>query len=134
MKMLRGFAALCLAATLVGCLADDDSAGIEGTGSPATVVSGSVTAYGSIYVNGVHLDVSTAEVLVNGEPAGESEVKLGMVVDVEAKSLEGEDAVATRVRYRRALRAPVDALTVESDVQRNLTMLGQSVVTVSSMG
>ncbi len=128
MKGLRVIGVALGALLATGCLTESQSlAGIEGTGSPATV-SGTVTAYGSIYVNGLHIDIDTAEVFVDGEPAGPDDIALGMVVDVELEQLEGEDALASQVRYTRALRGPVDALISASDVRRELRLLGQTVV------
>ncbi len=128
MKRLKMISAAVLALMAVGCLTDSESlAGIEGTGGPATV-SGSVTAYGSIYVNGLHIDIDTADVYIDGEPAGPDDIVLGMVVDVDLEALEGRDALAREVRYRRALRGPVDALMAASDVRRELRLLGQTVV------
>lgn len=119
---------LLTVAALAGCLSDSDSlAGIEGTGSPATV-SGSVTAYGSIYVNGVHIEIDTAELSVNGQAAAVDDIKLGMVVEVDAASVESGQAVASEVRYGRALRGTVSELVSVTETRRELVMLGQTLV------
>ncbi len=128
MKRLSVIGAALGALLAAGCLTDSQSlAGIEGTGSPATV-SGSVTAYGSIYVNGLHIDIDTADIYIDGEPAGTDDITLGMVVDVDLAQLEGANALAGEVRYTRDLRGPVDALISGSDVRRELRLLGQTVV------
>ncbi|WP_024462443.1 DUF5666 domain-containing protein [Marinimicrobium sp. LS-A18] len=128
MKRLGVVSATLGALMMAGCLSDSSSvAGIEGTGSPATV-SGSVTAYGSVYVNGLHIEIDTADISVDGQPAGVDDITLGMVVDVELDQLQGQDAVAAAVRYNRTLRGPVDALVSSSDVRREIQILGQTVV------
>lgn len=128
MKRLGVVSATLGALMIAGCLSDSSSvAGIEGTGSPTTV-SGSVTAYGSVYVNGLHIEIDTADIFVEGEPANVDDITLGMVVDVDLDQLEGQDAVAGAVRYNRSLRGPVDALVSVSDVRREIRILGQTVV------
>lgn len=128
MKRLTFFSAVLASVLSAGCLTDSDSvAGIEGTGSPATV-SGSVTAYGSIYVNGIHIDIDSADVSINGAPASLDEIRLGMVVDVEADSLEGDDATAQQVRYDRSLRGDITELVAETETRRELRILGQTLI------
>jgi len=104
-------------------------AGIEGTGSPTTV-SGTVTAYGSIYVNGVHIDLNGAEVYIEGELASEQELQLGMVVDVitDAALPDTEQAMAQSVSYQRSLRGEVSQVLEVSDVRKVLKVLGQTLV------
>lgn len=129
MKTVRYVATALLAFGLSGCLSDTDStAGIEGTGSPATVVSGSVTAYGSIYVNGLHVEIDTADVLVNGEPGAVEDIQLGMVVELELAERDGEQALADEVRYARLLQGAVTDVSETSDVRKVLTVLGQTVI------
>lgn len=64
-------------------------AGIGGTGFSST---GTIDGTGSIFVNGVRYDIDDAEIFVNGEPATEADLKLGMVVVVA-----GTDSTAERV-------------------------------------
>lgn len=129
MKTVRYIATALLTFVLGGCLSDTDStAGIEGTGSPTTVVSGSVTAYGSIYVNGLHVEIDTADVLVNGEPGAVEDIQLGMVVELELAELDGDQALADEVRYTRLLQGSVSTVSETSDARKVLEVLGQTVV------
>lgn len=105
----------------------DSVAGIEGTGSPATA-SGSVTSYGSIYVNGIHIDIGDADIRVNGALAGEEDVQLGMVVDVEAEQTDDDSWVAREVRHTRTLRGVVSEVIEATDVRLVLRILGQTLV------
>lgn len=122
--------AILLSSTLLlgACDPGSDSvAGIEGTGGPATA-SGSVTSYGSIYVNGIHIDIGDADIRVNGALAGENDVRLGMVVDVEAEQAEDDSWVAREVRHVRSLRGVVSDVLEVTDVRLVLQILGQTLV------
>lgn len=118
---------LLAAVLLGGCLVDSQStAGIEGTGSPTI---GSVTAYGSIYVNGEHISTADAEIYVNGQRATEQALRLGMVVEVElAVPGDGDQARARLVRYERSLRGSVDQVLEEGDLRKVVQVLGQAVI------
>lgn len=115
----------------VGCDPSGDSsfAGIEGTGSPTTV-GGSVTAYGSIYVNGVHISLDGAEIYVEGEPATEQDLELGMVVEATTNDAlsGGDQAVAQTVRYQRSLRGAITQVVEANDVRKVLQVLGQTLI------
>lgn len=131
---LQPFSAAWLLATLlvlVGCDPGGNSsyAGIEGTGSPTTV-GGSVTAYGSIYVNGVHVSLDGAEVYVDGELAAEEDLQLGMVVEATTDDAlsSGEQVTAQTVRYQRSLRGVVTEVLEASDVRKVLQVLGQTLI------
>jgi hypothetical protein len=102
-------------------------AGIEGTGD--TVSAGTVSGFGSIYVNGVRYDTSKAAVTINKDRfATEDALKLGMVVRVEGKIRdEAESGVAERVVYDRVLLGPVTDVT-QPGARKVLTVLGQTVV------
>lgn len=127
---LHPIKAILLSSTLLlgACDPGSDSvAGIEGTGSPATA-SGSVTSYGSIYVNGIHVDIGDADIRVNGALGGEDDVRLGMVVDVEAEQTDDDSWVAREVRHARTLRGDVTEVIEATDVRLVLQVLGQTLV------
>ncbi len=127
---LHPIKAILLSSTLLLGACDpgsDSMAGIEGTGGPATA-SGSVTSFGSIYVNGIHIDIGDADIRVNGALAGENDVRLGMVVDVEAEQAEDDSWVAREVRHVRTLRGVVSDVLEVTDVRLVLQILGQTLV------
>ncbi len=53
--------------------------GIGGTG----ISQGSITAFGSVWVNGVEFDTSNASILRNGSSVTQSDLAIGMVVTVD---------------------------------------------------
>jgi len=120
---------LLSAAGFAGC-SGGDIAGIEGTGSPLDSIAsteGSVTAVGSIFVNGERIDTGEADIRVNGVLAGEGALDLGMVVQVELDP-QGGEPVALSVTHRRALRGQVNQVLESLEERKVLSLLGQVVV------
>ena len=130
--LFAGLAAL-LTGLLGGC---GGGVGSEGTGSFASgsFASGTITGYGSIIVNGVHFDESTATLLDDeGQAVARSALALGMVVQVNAGPIstaaDGSSvAVASSVRTQRALVGPVEAVDLAGG---RLRVLGQTVLVAS---
>ncbi len=109
---------------LASCVENQQTAegGIGGTG----ISSGPINGFGSIIVNGIHFDVSQAQVWMNGVLASEDDLKHGMVVTVYGDTDESnQTGVATKVVYNNSLRGRVDS--VDSENQR-MTVLGQLVI------
>jgi hypothetical protein len=106
--------------------------GIGGTG---IISSGTISAFGSIVVNGTEFDTSTAEIIVNGEEIGigdefvQENLDVGRVVIVEG-TLNGNDtdAVADRVFYKDNVKGPVEDASVIDDTTKEIVVLGQSVI------
>jgi hypothetical protein len=122
-----------LAALLVGSIGGcGGGVGTEGTGTFSSVGSGPITGFGSIVVGGVRYDDSTASVSDDdGNNTDRTRLALGMVVDVEggaiSTSADGAtlSATATRVRTRRALLGPAEAIDLAAG---SLRLLGQQVL------
>ena len=103
-----------------------DESGIGGTG-----IYGTITAFGSICVNGlrVHYDDETS-VSVDGESASSGELAVGQVVAVEATG-EGSELQASKVSIESALTGPITSLDYEKNV---LTIMGQRVIVPEDFG
>ncbi|MFT4769281.1 MAG: hypothetical protein ACI8RN_002425, partial [Glaciecola sp.] len=101
--------------------------GIGGTGLTS---SGVITGTGSIFVNGVRFDVADAEIFINGEPASEDQLGLGMVVSVSGTVQDdGVNGTAQRVDYDPQLEGPITAIERNADnSSARITVLGQSVI------
>jgi len=101
--------------------------GIGGTGLTS---SGTISGTGSIFVNGVRFDVDEAEITVNGESAGETDLGLGMVVTVKGTvDDDGANGTAERVVFEAELKGPVDSLVANADgTTLQLTILGRRVI------
>lgn len=101
--------------------------GIGGTGVTS---SGEVTGFGSIFVNGVEFDTDDADIVVNGIPASEDALGLGMIVTVQGTlNADGLTGSAERVTFDGAIRGPVESLAVaDSEGRRILVVLGERVL------
>jgi hypothetical protein len=92
-------------------------------GSGATSVFGTITAFGSVFVNGVEFSTSGATIVLDGNPAAESNLRVGMVVTVNG-SRSGSSGSATRIEVDDAVKGLVEA---KVDPNR-WTVMGQTVL------
>jgi hypothetical protein len=93
--------------------------GVSGTGSS----TGTVTAFGSIWVNGIEYDTTSAEITVNGNKnATQDDLKIGMKVTVKtinniASSIEYDSEVKGEVKNKGAASFEVLKQTVKVNTQ-----------------
>jgi hypothetical protein len=111
-------AGFLLALTLFAFAAD---AGINGGGR----MRGTITAFGSIFVNGVEYEMTTAQVHVDDNPGVESDLAVGQVVTVDG--FVNDDGVTGRadiVEYESDVRGSIAIVDVGTT---SFTVLGQTV-------
>jgi len=97
--------------------------GTSGTGGSGVTSTGTITAFGSVFVNGVEFSTSGATIVRDGNPATESNLRVGMVVTVNG-SRAGSSGSATRIEVDDALKG-----FVEAKVDPNhWTVMGQTVL------
>ncbi|WP_111642543.1 DUF5666 domain-containing protein [Marinimicrobium alkaliphilum] len=109
-----------------GCDGGDGFAGIEGTGAPVAA-SGTVTGFGSIYVNGLRFDTHDADFIVEGVSGGhEDDLAPGMQVSlrIDPDAPAGAPS-ALEVRYLPWLRGPVSEVSGQPEAL-TLTVFGQT--------
>lgn len=101
--------------------------GIGGTG----ISTGPITAFGSIFVNGVKYDVDSASFTRNGVAAsGQNEYFLGEYITVEGNvNADGVTGKASAVHFSRGLQGTVTAVSAGSVDGKSLWVLGQVVKT-----
>jgi hypothetical protein len=104
--------------------------GIGGSG----VTVGSVSEFGSVFVNGIEFDTSDAVVVVDGAERGTGNqavldnLAVGKLVRVEGPSEDGGTGTAQRLVYNEDIIGPVtDVVEVDANTRR-LVVLGQTVV------
>jgi hypothetical protein len=120
-----------LAAFLVACGGGGGGGGIAAVGSGGTgaVFSGTISGFGSVIVNNVRIDDSTATVTLDDDSIARSlDLKLGMVVEIEGqKDDSGTTGKATSISGYSQVQGPVSAINLAGN---QLTVLGV-VVTVT---
>ena len=104
-----------LALTVAGC-GGSGGGGLAGGGIGGTGITyGTVTGFGSVFVNGVEFDTSGAGFDVDDNPAAmESDLGIGMVVAVTGTvNNDGITGSATLIEYDEAIEGPIAADPVE---------------------
>ncbi|MBH0193707.1 MAG: hypothetical protein HP492_18445 [Nitrospira sp.] len=85
--------------------------GIGGTGSVATVSSGPITKFGSVFVSGTEYDNSRTIYCIDDDPcSSENQLKLGMIVLVNGRTTENHSGNQSLVRI-------ADTITFEETVE-----------------
>ncbi len=104
-----------------------DNGGMSGTG----ISQGSISSFGSVFVNGVRWDLSAATVEIDGENASEGDLRVGMVVrikgDFESGNLNG---TAIEIKFENLIEGPIENTPVETapGLEKTFSILGQTVV------
>jgi hypothetical protein len=108
---------------------DDD--GVGGTGAApsdgvgGTGLFGTITGFGSICVNGQHVDYDAAtRIEVDGRPASATELAVGQVARADAKRNRNGRLYARSIAVDHALVGPVDAI---DPAQNQIEVMGQRV-------
>ena len=120
---------LTAALAIAGCGGGGETvAGIDARGNPvATAVAsqGAITGFGSVVVNGVRYDTSSATFTLDGALGLQSDLAVGDVVTVLGTvNSDGTSPTATSVTFDDAVEGPISAIDT---VAQTLTVLGQLV-------
>jgi hypothetical protein len=122
-------AAFPIAAILVGAV----GIAIGGGGATGTgfIAQGRLSAFGSIFVNGVEFFTDKAAITINGVPnRSESDLKLGMVLDVYGSiDGSGKTGTAQTVDYHANALGLVDSAPVATADGASFDVLGQTIYT-----
>jgi len=108
------------------------TAGIDGTGvSPSVdmVAVGTVTGFGSVFVNGIRFDTSSAVFEIDGAVGVQDDLAVGDVVVVRG-SLDSDDStsgVADSVVFDDLVEGPIAAGSIDLTAG-TITVLGQTVI------
>jgi hypothetical protein len=118
---------------LVGCSGGGGSTagGPAGAAQTPGVAVGTVTAFGSVFVNGVEFDTSKATFSVRGASAtGDSSLSVGMVVRVKGSQDDSGHGTATDIRYNAEIDGPVTDVTVDTTdaTIKHFKIFGQDVL------
>ena len=123
--------AVGLAGLLSGCGSGDSGTTPVATPTAPIVSSGTITAFGSVYINDkkYEIDDSTSTSVdgsasVKGDVEAKKILKLGMVVKVSGTA-SGSSRMASTITHTDTLEGPIQAKDL---VKGTLTILGQTVV------
>ncbi len=122
---LASLGAVLLAALSLACAASD-SGGMSGTG----ISQGSISSFGSIFVNGVEWALGSANIELDGAPASEADLRVGMVVRVEGdRSEDGLSGNARRVVFDDSIEGPIVGAPIETipGIEKSFEVLGTTV-------
>jgi len=111
---------------------DDVTAGIGGSGR---VASGSITGFGSVFVNGIEFNTDSAIFDVDGSTGTESDLSIGMIVQVSGSiNADGLTGTASNITFDDELQGPITAVTdIGNDgVKKSLAVLGITIIINSS--
>ena len=106
--------------------------GIGGTG---IISVGSISAFGSIVVNGTEFDTSNAALVIDGEEIGIGDhtilnnLDIGRVVTVEGTGeVVGNSFEAVSVSYGDDVEGPVESIRDINPITKEIVVLGQTVI------
>ena len=129
-------AAIALFLVLASCSPSPQAGGgIGGTGNTASVVSGPITGFGSVFVSEYEYDTTTTSMTVDGKPGSQSDLKKGMVVLVNATlthnygTNDPPQRTANTLLYEDTVEGIVQSVAPDGS---NLVVLGQTVSITSS--
>jgi hypothetical protein len=104
--------------------------GIADRGIGGTGIVGTVTAFGSVWVNGLRVELPTsALVRIEGQPAGVGDVRIGQVIAVTAAATGPTGLSARVLDVRYAIAGPVERVAGAA-----ATILGQRVEMEAALG
>jgi hypothetical protein len=112
---------------LSGCGSGGDSApvGAGGSASGSAAASGTITGFGSVFVNGKKFETSGSSFTVDGESGkSQGDLKIGMTVLV-AGSFNGNQRSASSVRQKDAVEGLVQSVAGDG---LSLVVMGQTVL------
>ena len=141
---LRSIVTLTFLILTVACGAENGNhlaeGGIEGTGitDDAPHVSiGSISGFGSIFVNGVEFETTSSTVIINGDvmshvDGSDDPLKLAMVVTVEGEiNDDGSTGTADLIVFDRDVQGPIATITTIDFSHKQLLILGLEVLVSS---
>jgi hypothetical protein len=92
----------------------------------ARVSLGTITGFGSVHLNGIKFETTSAAITVNGQAATQNDLKVGQVVEVKGHhdDATGKD-VADQIEFHHNVQGPVSVIDTNTGT---LVVLGQTVI------
>jgi len=116
---------LAAAAALVACGGGSGMSGTTPPGSAPVMATGTITGFGSIYVNGVHFKTTSATIRKNRQVVAQSALKVGEIARIKgSKNASDGTGNADSVDVDENVVGPIAAIDTTLNT---LTVLGQTV-------
>ena len=107
-KFITLASALSLTTLLVACGGGGGGTSTAGIGGSGFVSSGTITGFGSVFVNGVKFDTTRASFDIEGSTGQQDDLAIGMVVKVNGTiNPDGVTGTATSIIFDDDLQGPV---------------------------
>jgi hypothetical protein len=114
---------LAAAAALVACGGGGGMSSTTPPGSTPVMATGTITGFGSIYVNGVHFKTTSATIRKNGQVVAQSALRVGEIARIKG-SKNNNEGNADSVDVDENVVGPIAAIDTTLNT---LTVLGQTV-------
>jgi len=131
-RQLAAVLSTALLAVVAACGGGGGDAGSSDSSSAASYSQGAISGFGSVIVNGVRWDDSSATVTDDdGVRQTSSALKLGMVIEVDGSSIDhaAGSGRALAIRYGSEMLGPVASIDASLST---VTVLGQTVAVTTS--
>ncbi len=135
LTMFRTLACGAIALLLTACGGGGADGGIGGTGggggagTAADVSVGAITAFGSVWVNGVEFKSNTATIKIDDNPHLEGDLKIGMIARVDGSI---SSASATTITVSSAAKGYVESVNGNQMVVMGQTVISDGATTISN--
>ncbi|MBE9564781.1 MAG: hypothetical protein IMF17_06000, partial [Proteobacteria bacterium] len=117
MNTLLTKSVLATAITLTIAACSPSGGGLAGIGGSGYISSGSITGFGSVFVNGVEFETDSAIFDVDGDSGTQADLAIGMIVKVDGSiNADGITGTATSIRFDDELQGPVSAPAGETNI------------------
>lgn len=120
---------IAIALSIASCGSSNDTASVNTDSS--LVSTGSITGFGSVYVNGVKFETDSATFDVDGKSGTQDDLAIGMVVKIEGSiNTDGTTGNATNITFDDETQGPVTGLTavILDDPKRSFEIFGTTVI------
>lgn len=119
--LLTAGGVIIASAALFGACSSGGGGGGASQLTGPNVSRGVITGFGSVIVNGIHFDVSSADVTIDDSPSDESSLRIGMEVTVR-----GNGTSASSITAADDLEGPIGGIDA---VAKSFSVMGQTVQT-----
>ncbi|HED33480.1 MAG TPA: hypothetical protein ENJ08_04570 [Gammaproteobacteria bacterium] len=108
---------------------------VAGIGGSGFISSGSISSFGSIFVNGVEFNTDSATFDIEDVSGSQQDLSVGMVVQISGSiNPDGVTGTATSVRYGDQLEGPIDDTVTSNpdNTEKSFNVLGTLVIVDST--